>query len=528
MIILKNEKTFLNGVLFLTVSAAFAKICGVLFKIPLFSVIGDEGMGYFNSAYVIYTFFCVFTTSGLPVGLSILVSDSAFVREKRAWRRRAMIAFGTPGFVIGLSMMLFPGAYARLIGNPGSEYSVFVMGPALFFVCLEGVFRGYFQGRKNMLPTAVSQVVESVFKVGMGLALSFLAAARGCSADVLAAYALTGITAGSFFGFLYLLMTSAAENLKEPSEAPDAAVVRVRTGRLMAVVLPVSLSSVVVSVSSLVDLTVVMHRLAASGFDPVSANRIYGNYSGLAIPFFNLPSVLIAPIASVLIPHIREARASGKACEVSILGEATVRLSVLLSAPCAVILGIFSREILGVFFAPSSALEAAPLLSLLAPGIVFVSVTSVCAAFLQASGHRKFPVFSLLAGACLKAGVCWFLIGSRGIVGAPIGTLASGVLTAALNLIYIEKNRLIVFSFKKSLAAPFAALILCAAAAIASKHLLGGAPELLRAALSALSGMTAYLVFVVRSGCIDDRIVRLFPVLKGASDKKKKERNLRP
>ena len=166
----KNRNNlFFSGVVVLTIANLLVKVIGLLYKIPLHNLLGDEGMGYFNSAYVIYTFFYVLSTSGLPVGLSILVSKSKRVEEGVAYLRSAFLLFGGMGGIFCLLMALFPGSLALAIGNPGASFAIRVMAPALLAVCLSGCLRGYFQGLKDMMPTAVSQVIESVLKTAFGL-----------------------------------------------------------------------------------------------------------------------------------------------------------------------------------------------------------------------------------------------------------------------------------------------------------------------------------------------------------------------
>lgn len=497
----------------LSFAALTAKICGVIFKIPLYAVIKDEGMGYFNSAYVIYTFFYVFTTSGLPVGLSLLVSDARTFEEKNAWRNRALFCFGIPGLAVCLLMMLFPGFFAGAIGNPGAEKSIFVMGPALLFVCLEGVFRGYFQGKKNMLPTAVSQIIESVFKAGLGILAATLAVRSGCGPDAAAAWALTGITVGGFFGLVYLLIRCLSDEKKERDFRCAALDRSVSARRLLSVVFPISLASVVLSISSVIDLSVIMHRLYAAGYSLKSANAAYGNYSGLALPFFTLPAAFAAPIASALVPHLKSVNRDRDRLAVHRMSEAAVRLTVIVSLPFTVGYGLLSGKILALFFDAGAAAQAAPLLTLLAPSVVFVSFTTVSASCLQASGHGVSPVVSLLCGAAAKVIICYFLIARIAINGAPVGTFVCSLVSAGMNAAFLYRYGLLRISVKKTLVFPLLSALLCALSVKAVTVLTAGLPSPLCVAIAIVCAAVVYAGGIAVSGCIDDCTVMLIPSL---------------
>ena len=199
---MKNEgKRFASGVLMLTLAGAAVKLCGLLFRIPLVSVIGKEGMGYFSSAYVIYTFFYVLSSSGLPVGLSLLVAGSPAYAEKKRFFRAALTSFGALGILCGALLTVFCRHAARLICNEGAELSIGMMGPTLAFVCLSGTLRGYFQGKKQMLPTAVSQMIEAVFKTALGVLFAVAAVKKGFGAKEASAAALFGVLAAAVCRF---------------------------------------------------------------------------------------------------------------------------------------------------------------------------------------------------------------------------------------------------------------------------------------------------------------------------------------
>ena len=499
-----GERSFLGGVLLLTLSAASAKICGVLFKIPLYAVLSDDGMGYFSSAYVIYTFFYMFTTSGLPLGVSLLVSRSVTVREQRAWLFTSLRVFASAGGAVCALMMCFPSFLARLVGNPRADVCIFVLGPTLFFVCVGGALRGYFQGKKNMLPTAVSQVIEAVLKTGMGLWFAYLSVQRGDHPSVSAAWGLSGVAAGSFLSMLYLSVTLFFDVRKNSSE-PSPARVRssARAGKLLLVILPVSAAAIVSGVSSLADLGVVMRRLVHIGCSVEEANRIYGNYSGLALPLFNLPAMLISPVASALIPHLSNAFSKGEGKRAERLSEFSLRLGALISAPCFAGLFLMSLPVLQTLFDDAAAKNAAPLLTLLSFSVMPTALVTLTTAILHASGARFFPLVSAGVGAAVKILAGWILIGYIGVSGAPLGTLAGLLTSSVMNLAVLYRKKLLSVSLKKTLLLPLFCAALCGGCAKGCFALMRNAPQSLALALSVAAAGGAYLLSAVGTGCIE-------------------------
>ncbi len=514
----------------LTIASAATKICGLLFKIPLVSVIGEEGMGYFGSAYVIYTFFYVLSTSGLPVGLSILVAGSLHPADKKKYLYAALFAFGTLGLACSLLMVLFPHKAAQAVDNPGAAFSIAMMGPTLLFVCLSGALRGYFQGEREMLPTAVSQMIEAVMKMALGILFAYAAVRKGYGPDVAAAQALLGVCIGSALSLVYLLCCYGFRH-KGGAVSKSFLPRGEHYNRLLKVVIPVGAASMVMSITSLIDLSMVMRRLQWAGFSSNEANRLYGCYSGLVVPLFNLPPVLIAPVASAVIPYLATAIREKENERVRKLTETAIRLALILSLPCAVGLAILAKPILRLLFGDQSALDAAPLLCALAPSVVFVAIQTVSGAVLQGSGRKSLPVISIAVGSFVKLISGYFLIGRYGMIGAPVGTFLCYFSSAFLNLIFCRKYVMKKFPLLKGVFLPVFCSALCGGAAagiyrylskIRIFTLVRGAPAVLIAIVAAV---LVYAFPVLLFGGFDSEMALLLPGIKKLRKAKEKPKH---
>ena len=195
-----KKNTFFGGAAILAASVVLVKVIGALYKIPLGGILTDAAFADFNTAYYIYSLLIIISTGGLPVALSKMVSEAhAQGRGNQVQKvfRLAMGAFCALGALSCAIMLLFPTQLAELMNNSHSYWSILALAPALFFICPMSALRGYFQGHSLMTPTAVSQIIEALCKLGVGLALaSFLVKAQ-VDESLAAAGAILGVSVGS-------------------------------------------------------------------------------------------------------------------------------------------------------------------------------------------------------------------------------------------------------------------------------------------------------------------------------------------
>jgi len=183
---------FFSGVLVLTIANLLIKVIGLLFKIPITNIIGDEGMGYFNAAYTIYTWFYMISTAGLPVAVSVMISKgrtSGNFKEVKKIYKITMLLFVAIGLVGMLLMIFLSKSFADVMGSRSIYLSIIAIAPTLFFICISSAVRGYFQGYQNMFPTAVSQIIEALGKLILGILFANYAISKGYDLPMVAAYA---------------------------------------------------------------------------------------------------------------------------------------------------------------------------------------------------------------------------------------------------------------------------------------------------------------------------------------------------
>jgi len=435
----------LGGAISLTVAAIAVKVLGLVYKIPLSHMLTDEGMGYFNAAYTVYGCLYLICTAGVPKAISILTAEQdafGLVTGKRRLFRICLLTFGALGAALAFLLAYFSVPIGRFIGNAPAAFSMLAIAPSLLFVSLGGVIRGYLNGHAAMWPIAASQVLEGLCKLILGLGFAKYAVSHAFSLPLVAAFTILGITVGSFLSFVYLALCvrrvgrgDSADRACDTRHAPRATL-----GGVVRVALPVTVSAGILSMTNLLDLGLIMKRLSHAGLSVTEASALYGNYTTLAVPMFNLAAGMVASVAMAILPHLTKRYVLDRRDEFRALFRKALEITVCFVIPFSFALILFGEPILALLFEDGSAAMAAPLLATLSPAIVFMAALTVVNTALEAAGMPRAPLVSMLVGSVAKLAVSYVLIGQEqiGILGAPIGTVTSYAVSLTVSLILLH------------------------------------------------------------------------------------------
>ena len=445
---LPNQKTkrpsFLSGVGILTLSSLIVKVIGLFYRIPLLNYLGTEGMGYFNTAYELYALFCVISTAGLPVAMSVLIA--AFEAEGRARDtgrvfRVALALFAGVGGIGTLLLWGLSAPFAALLGSPLSAACMRAISPTVLLICLSSAFRGYFQGKGQMLPTAISQVMEAAGKLFLGLAFAGFALSRGETLPMAAAYAVLGLTVGTALSVVYLLCYKTLTDRRAPLPVSSSdGETRPILKPLLATAIPVTVSAGIISLTKCIDLALILRRLQAVGYTAAEATSLYGCYSTLAVPVFNILPSLTTSVALSATPALSAALKEGKDGIPTLKKTASSALGVtlILAFPAALGIAVFAEDILSLLFRgrPEAVAQAAPWLSCLGLSVPAACLTTVTGAMLQAAGKAHKPIVSMLLGVGAKVITAYILLGREnwGMAGAPVSSLLCDTVIVICNL----------------------------------------------------------------------------------------------
>ena len=432
-----------KGSAILLVANLMVKIIGAMFKIPLQRLIGNEGMGYFGAAYSIYSGLFVIATAGLPVAVSKMVSESMVqgnLRETKRIYHTAYVIFLIIGVLGSGALFLFADNWAATTEFTNSNIAIRAIAPSILFVSLMSVYRGFFQGMSNMIPTAISEVVEALGKLVIGYVLAYILLNRGL--HIAASGAVLGVTVGSLMSLVILALIHAkkkkaiyenTDNTKQP--APVGTILK----KLLMIAIPVTISASVFTLTNMIDTLLIGRNL--SGIEHLlsqTKDYLYGMYSGQAVVLYNMPPTLVMSLCLALVPAIARAYVSKDTKTVRITTTQSLKTAYVFALPCAVGLGTLAEPILSILFEGELAVTA---LRLLAPAVVFVSMVLVTNSILQATGNVIVPVTNIVVAGVAKVIINNILVSNPAINinGAPVGTTVCYFIYMFLNLIYIKK-----------------------------------------------------------------------------------------
>ncbi len=522
-----SKRSLVTGAAVLGIAGVLVKLLGAVFRIPLARWIGEIGMANYSPAYYIYFFFLILATAGIPVAISRMVSERIAIGEYREAHRvfkissSLMTGIGVVSFII---LFIFADQIANLINVPESALAMRAVSFSLLVVPLMASYRGYFQGMQNMRPTALSQVIEQVFRVAVGLTLAYVFFNGIWSPSFMdghdryatsAAGAVFGAAAGGLAGLLIMILIyklsrkKIGHNIKRSkNEVRESNSYILK--QVLIIAIPITIGSAVMPITNLIDAGVVMNRLqAGAGFSYDTAKLLYGQLTGYVNSLINFPQVLTQAVAMSLVPVVAAAYKIRELKNMRDNINMGMRLTVMLAFPCAAGLIALAEPIIVMLYAPETAESAANsgiIMMIMAVGIVFLATIQTLTGVLQAVGKQMIPVRNLCIGIAVKFVVTWILVGTVAVnvKGAAIGTVTAYVIASILNIYAVKKYTGTQVEIKKTFFKPCIVSIVMGAIAFGiyelSMALLGS--NTLSVLIAVCAGALIYGVLVLMTGIV--------------------------
>lgn len=524
----KQEKSqsFLKGAAILGSSMVIVRLMGMVYKILLSGMYGGVGTGLFNSAYALYNPLFMLSTAGFPIAISRTVSES--IAKKRYRDVRQIHKLSVPIFVIAglicfLAMLIGSFIYVRVINAPNAIFALLCLSPTIFFGCLMSIYRGYFEGMRNMTPTAVSEIIEASCKLFLGFTASFItlklcmkayyssgyvlgikcaseAEANAAAIPIAIGAAITGISLGSFFGFIFLFVRykrggdgiSVSELRSSPPPRRNNVIIRT----LVRTAIPIGLGSIVMSLADMIDSTLVMKRIynimetnpdallnVYGSLIPdevlVSNNThtyLYGCY-GIALTLMMLVTAITQVFGTTALPSVTAAWTSGDKTKLKESMETVLRVTVLVTIPSGIGMSILAEPLLSLIYSsPNVANEVeigSKVLAVMGISVIFIATSTPLCSMLQAIGRVDVPLKLFVAGMIMKIVVNYILVGipEINIQGANVGSIVCyGFVTVTAMFILCRETK-ITPNFVSILIKPLIAAVICGVAAYFSEIL---------------------------------------------------------
>ena len=489
-----KKEGFMQGVITLMFSQVLIKILGLVYTLYLTNRqgFGDKGNGICASGYQIYALLLTISSIGVPSAISKLVSERVAVGDNKGAHRIFKIAFATFA-VIGLvgSLLLFFGA--NVIANqwlqiPDAEMTLVALSPAIFFVTVASVMRGYFNGRQKISVGAKSQTLEQVFKTLLTIiVVEVVAILSNVSTEWMAAGANLATTLATFLGFSYLFLYYRSERKEVATEIKNTVnykYERVSTiiKRILLVSIPITLTAIMSSINKNVDSFTVVRNLRA--FMPEDqATALYGILGGKVDTLTSLPLAINVAFATALVPAISAAKAKGDNKTITEKTSFSLLISMLIGLPCTVGMFIFAQPILNLLF--PNANDGALILQISALTIIFTILDQTINGALQGFGKLIIPTISLATGVFVKFifNITLIKIPSIGVYGAAWGSVVCHLVAFCIVFTMLRKNIKLNLTFSKFVIKPVIA--------------------------TAIMGICSYFIYLALKGIIIERLATI-------------------
>lgn len=444
----KKKVSFVQGAAILGIAGLIVKVIGAAFRIPLANTIGLIGTSYYDTAYPYYSWLLVISSSGLPTAISKMVSERVTLGDYRGAHRvftTAMQILCCIGLLTSILMFFGSDYIARLHMLPEAAYCFKALAPALFFVALMCAYRGYMQGMQQMVPTAISQVVEQVGKLAVGLTLAFMLLDAG--PEYAAMGALIGVTVSELLALIYVMLSYRRRWPKirarlERSVRREAEPV---AARLIAIALPITIGASISPLASVVDSALIIRILLKLGYAKETAQTAFSLMRTNVATLTNMPGVLTMALAMSLVPAISAFSAKRDHAGIQDTARLGLKLALIIGLPCAVGLFVLASPILSMLYPNLTEGEltlAVDLMHTSSIGVIFLSLVQSMTGVIQGMGKPNVPVFNLFIGFVLKVASLLALmnIPQVNIQGAAVSTVVCYAFAGIADTIYVIRR----------------------------------------------------------------------------------------
>lgn len=568
---MKSKKTnfgqsLMTGTLVLSSSIFIVKIMGIFFRFFVTNMIGPIGAAYFSVAYEIYNPLFALATAGLPIAISRLVSEN--VAKDRFKDVRQVHKVSIPIFLLtgslGLVLMLL-GAFIvpHFVNVPGAVYSVVALAPTILFACLMSIYRGYHQGLRDVIPTAVSEIIEASCKVVIGSILSYLVIAKGIKEfetfgtvfgrpydsremainaimPFASAGAIVGISIGAAVGFIYLLIChkrrgdgiSKTDIKLSPEPYSNSYLIK----RLIKTALPIGIGAIIMNIAGFIDMTLILDRIQyVMKTNPDDLLAFYGRIIGpeimnsadgvhgflLGCYTFTLPLMMLIPAITstfgvVSLPSVTRAYTRKNKLELQKSIESVIKMTAIVAIPSGIGIAVLGSSLLRIIY--SHRVEAVNIASNIVPilGIatIFMAASTPICSMLQAIGRVDLPVKIITIGLGIKIVVNYFLVGvpKVNIQGVGIGTLVGYIFILLTSMYFLFKETKVKLNLINTVLKPLFASILCGIVAfVLNTFLLKSIPLVASVILSVIAAVLIYFFSLILLKSIAEEDIRSLP-----------------
>jgi len=524
----RSGQNFITGAAILAVAGVLVKVISACFKIPITNLVGAQAMSYFNTAYTVYNLLINISSVGLSVAVAKCISEYVALgqhRDVKSVIKAANTTLVVAGLICSVVFFIFAEDIATWLNNPLAAPACRVMSPAILFVAVLSVYKGYAQGYSNMVPSAVSNIIEVLSKLIFGLGGAYLMMEMGYDMPLVMAGAVGGVSFGALLSMLYLMLSKHILRRKVDKIYPITDLTPPPTRfqsvlkKFIWIAVPVTVGSLTSNLASTIDLAIVMRRLTEiPGVTTEVANTLYGAYSSMSQTVFNMPATIIISIGVSVLPAISAAFALKQKERLNNTLNTAIKLCTLVAMPCAFGMTVLAGPILNLLYSSAEDIAIATMpLAYLGMAFFFMCCAAVCTPLLQAVGKAMIPVVNIIIASVIKI-ICNYVlvaIPEIGIDGAAISNIVLYAVLFVLDFIALRRITKTKADIKSVYLKPLFGGILCGAVAWGSYTLLAMVIRDSIATIAAI-GLAAvvYVGFILFSKTIKREDIEFLPKAK--------------
>lgn len=504
----KKQRSFVQGAAILGIAGLLVKIIGAVFRIPFANAVGTVGSCYYDAAYPYYSFLLVISSSGLPTAISKQVSERAAVNDYKGANevlRVSIILLSAIGVVTSLLMFIGAGTFAAITSYEETVLSFRALAPALLFVSIMCAYRGYLQGMQMMTATALSQIMEQLGKLVIGLTLAIKLLPKG--PEYAAMGALIGVSVSELMGLavVYLFYRKRKKRfdaLASRSDTKKRGFGRVAKS-LMLVAIPITIGASISPLTGMVDSALIGRMLQNLGYTEEMSKTAYSLLRTYVTTLINMPGVLTMALAMSLVPAISSSVAKKDFSMVRGASRLGLKLALIIGIPCAVGLFALAEPILHMLYPKLTASELALAVDLMhtaSIGVIFLSMVQSMTGVIQGLGKQMVPVFNLFIGFVLKVITMLILMSvpKINIQGAAVSTVVCYAYAGVADTIYMmRRTKMPVHAFDLFFKPALASAAMGGAVYIIFHKLSEGGHTTLATLTSVIVGVGVYALLVV-------------------------------
>ncbi|WP_273323309.1 putative polysaccharide biosynthesis protein [Vallitalea guaymasensis] len=441
-----QTKTFVKGAMILSLAGLIAKIFSALYRIPLAYLVGTEGIGYYTTVYPLYSLLVSASLVGIPNALSKLTSEKIAKEDyynAHYIYKYSMIIISIFGAFISLFMVLGVDQIINMGDWPSeSRYVIFGLAVSPIFISITGAFKGYFQGMQIMVPTAMTQIIENITKVVLGIGITYMLIQMNHSVP----YSVGGAALGTSLGFLVSTLFIILYYIRKRKDINKQVMATARKNhirfgevakKLIVIAIPITIVSAAYSIMNLIDSSTIYKRLGAIFIDKQQAVDMYGQM-GNAFTIVNVPLTISLALMISIVPAVSVAVAKNNTADLVAKIKLAIRFALLLALPAAVGLFLLAEPIMELLYPTSAGYEY---LMLYAVCLIFIILGQALAGILQGMGKYFFPLASLAISVFIKIIINYSLVASDlQLKGAIIGSICYYVVYVILNYLMIKRE----------------------------------------------------------------------------------------